>query len=80
MKAPAIHYILKDHLGSWTTVTDATGNIEQELSFDAWGNLRDPETWSGSCSGNPIGFVISMAYFVTDLATDSFNGWGKIQY
>ena len=28
----------------------------------------------------PIGFGISMAYFVTDLATDSFNGWGKIQY
>ena len=51
-----------------------------ELSFDAWGNLRDPETWSGSCSGNPIGFGISMAYFVTNLATDSFNGWGKIQY
>lgn len=28
----------------------------------------------------PIGFGISMVYFVTDLATDSFNGWGKIQY
>ena len=28
----------------------------------------------------PIGFGISMAYFVTDLTTDSFNGWGKIQY
>ena len=36
------------HLGSWTTVTDAEGNIEQELSFDAWGNLRDPETWHTS--------------------------------
>ena len=30
------HYILKDHLGSWTTITDAEGNVEQELSFDAW--------------------------------------------
>ena len=41
----SIHYILKDHLGSWTTITDSEGNVEQEISFDAWGNLRDPETW-----------------------------------
>ena len=27
------------HIGSWTTITDAEGNIEQELSFDAWGNI-----------------------------------------
>ena len=39
------HYILKDHLGSWTTITDSEGNVEQEIAFDAWGNLRDPETW-----------------------------------
>ena len=42
-----VHYILKDHLGSWTTITDSEGNVEQELSFDAWGNLRDPDTWTG---------------------------------
>ena len=41
----SIHYILKDHLGSWTTITDSEGNVEQEVSFDAWGNLRDPDTW-----------------------------------
>ncbi len=41
----SVHYILKDHLGSWTTITDHQGNIEQELSFDAWGNLRSAETW-----------------------------------
>ncbi len=54
MKAPAIHYILKDHLGSWTTITDAAGNIEQELSFDAWGNLRDPDTWTGAATETPL--------------------------
>ncbi|WP_373829399.1 RHS repeat domain-containing protein, partial [Bacteroides heparinolyticus] len=47
----SLHYVLKDHLGSWTTVTDKQGNVEQRLSFDAWGNLRDPETWSGGYSG-----------------------------
>ena len=49
-----LHYILKDHLGSWTTITDAEGNVEQELSYDAWGNLRDPETWTGSSTEAPM--------------------------
>ena len=30
-----------------TDMTECTsGNVEQELSYDAWGNLRDPDTWS----------------------------------
>ena len=49
-----IHYILKDNLGSWTTITDSDGVVEQRLSYDAWGNLRNPNTWSGSFSGTPI--------------------------
>ena len=43
-----LHYILKDHLDSWTTITDSHGNVEQELSFDAWGTRRNPETWQSS--------------------------------
>ena len=39
------HYILKDHLGSWTTITDEKGKIECEQSFDAWGKMRNPYTW-----------------------------------
>lgn len=50
----SVHYVLKDHLGSWTTITDAEGVVEQELSFDAWGNLRNPATWSGNFSGTPM--------------------------
>lgn len=49
-----LHYILKDHLGSWTTITDSNGDVEQELSFDAWGNLRDPETWCVDASITPM--------------------------
>jgi hypothetical protein len=49
-----LHYILKDNLGSWTTVTDSEGNVEQRLSYDAWGSLRDPDTWSGSFTGKPM--------------------------
>ncbi|MBR4392384.1 MAG: VCBS repeat-containing protein [Bacteroidales bacterium] len=33
-----LFYIHKDHLGSWTTITDQHGTIEQENNFDAWGN------------------------------------------
>ena len=42
-----LHYVYKDHLGSWTTITNAGGVVEREQSFDAWGNMRDPETWGG---------------------------------
>ena len=54
MNFDQISFILKDHLGSWTTITDYDGSLEQELSFDAWGNLRDPETWSGEFDETPL--------------------------
>ena len=41
-----IHYVLKDNLGNWTTVTDGNGLVEQQLSFDPWGNLRNPNNWA----------------------------------
>ena len=49
-----LHYILKDNLGSWTALTDGEGTVEQRLSYDAWGNLRNPETWSGGFTGTPM--------------------------
>ena len=42
------------HLGSWTTITDDEGNIEQEFSFDAWGNFRNPYTWTGANTTRPM--------------------------
>ena len=39
-----IKYICRDYLGSITHITDSVGNILQELSYDAWGNLREPST------------------------------------
>ena len=52
--AENIHYIYKDHLGSWTTITDANGTVEREQSFDAWGNMRDPDTWTGTVTQQPM--------------------------
>ena len=38
-----LHYVHKDHLGSWTTISDSHGNIEQESHFDAWGNCQNAD-------------------------------------
>ncbi len=41
-----LFYIHTDHLGSLHTITDENGDLLQELSFDAWGNRRNPATWT----------------------------------
>ena len=38
-----LYYILRDHLGSITHIIDADGKLVQELSYDAWGRLRNPD-------------------------------------
>jgi len=48
-----IRYIHSDHLGSWNTISDASGNKLQEINFDAWGNRRDPNTWRAFASTPP---------------------------
>jgi RHS repeat-associated protein len=37
--------VMVSHETYWSTITDCNGAVEQELSYDAWGNLRDPNTW-----------------------------------
>ena len=39
---PEVHYVLKDNLGSWTTITYA------------WGNRRNASTWSGTAIDTPL--------------------------
>ena len=41
----AVRYVLRDHLGGVDVLTDAMGNIDQEMSFDAWGRRRNAATW-----------------------------------
>lgn len=40
----SIYYIGRDHLGSITHITDESGNLLHEYSYDPWGRLRDPVT------------------------------------
>ncbi|MDR0560367.1 MAG: hypothetical protein LBG92_09345, partial [Prevotellaceae bacterium] len=39
-----LYYIHRDHLGSITAITDASGNKTAEYSFDPWGRQRNPAT------------------------------------
>ena len=39
-------YTYTDHLGSILTVTDNSGVVVAEQSFDAWGRRRNPTTWT----------------------------------
>ena len=37
-----LYYICRDYLGSITHITNSSGSVVQELSYDAWGRLRNP--------------------------------------
>ena len=41
-----MYYICRDHLGSITHIIDNTKQQVHEYSYDAWGNLRGPNTWT----------------------------------
>jgi RHS repeat-associated protein len=42
--ADTTFFVYTDYLGSLRCITDSAGNIRQRLSFDAWGNRRNPLT------------------------------------
>ena len=49
----------------------------KDISVYAKGSLDIVMSAIAFCG--PIGFGISMAYFITDMATGSFGGWGEIK-
>ena len=40
-----------------THVTDASGNVVNEYSFDAWGRRRDKDDWSYTLTSEPALFA-----------------------
>ena len=40
----SIYYIMRDYLGNITHIVNQDGSLRQELSYDAWGRLRNPDT------------------------------------
>ena len=46
----SIYYLLTDHQGSITAITNSAGALVVGESFTAYGNRRKPTTWSGAPS------------------------------
>ncbi|UTW45938.1 RHS repeat protein [bacterium SCSIO 12696] len=61
------HYQYHDHLGSLDVITDETGAIVQEMSFDAWGERGDATDWTALANG-------ALTTFDSSITTRGFTG------
>ncbi|PRD47252.1 RHS repeat-associated core domain-containing protein [Sphingobacterium haloxyli] len=57
-----IYYICRDYLGSITHIANADGSLKQELSYDAWGRLRNPATQVAFASGSEPALFLGRGY------------------
>ncbi|MEX2964821.1 RHS repeat-associated core domain-containing protein, partial [Microbulbifer sp. TYP-18] len=53
-------YLLRDHLGSLDVVTDATGAVTEQLSFDPWGQRRQPHNWRDALSSTQLTNILDI--------------------
>lgn len=57
-----LHYLFRDYLGSVRLVTNRFGDVVQELSYDAWGRLRNPDTHEVYAPGEEPELMIGRGY------------------
>ena len=57
-----IYYIGRDRLGSITHITDQSGNLIQEYSYNPWGCLRSPLTQQNYSIGNEPSLLLGRGY------------------
>jgi hypothetical protein len=55
------YWVFTDHLGSITTLLRESDGQKFEMSFDAWGNRRDPATWENYSTTFPD-FIIDRGF------------------
>lgn len=58
----AVRYIVRDYLGSILQLTDASGNVIEENSYDAWGRRRDPATQTVYALGSEPELMLGRGY------------------
>ena len=46
------YYLHRDYLGSITHISDNSGNLAAEYSYDAWGRMRNPLNWDVYAQGS----------------------------
>ena len=56
----ATKYLLRDHLGSVSTLVDALGAMVQTMSYDPWGQRRNAADWQALSSLSLMSFDTSM--------------------
>ncbi|WP_179957428.1 RHS repeat-associated core domain-containing protein [Exilibacterium tricleocarpae] len=66
-----IHYLIKDHLGSVTTIVNELGQALDSMAFDPWGARRDTESWEDLALS-----LIQSNYYVSQkpITTRGFTG------
>ena len=57
-----IYYIARDYLGSITHIINEDGTLKQELSYDAWGRLRNPDTQQVYTAGEEPELFLGRGY------------------
>ncbi|MFV0376510.1 MAG: RHS repeat-associated core domain-containing protein [Mangrovibacterium sp.] len=57
-----LYYLCRDYLGSITHVANSSGSLIQELSYDAWGRLRDPATYTAYAPGAEPDLFLGRGY------------------
>ena len=57
-----IYYVCRDHLGSITHIIKSDGTLQQQLSYDAWGRLRNPQTHALYAPGSEPTLFLGRGY------------------
>ena len=58
----SLYYICRDYLGNMTHLVNRNGTVVQELSYDAWGRLRNPETHAVYLPDNETELMLGRGY------------------
>lgn len=65
-----MYYVHTDHLGSYDVITNQSGAVVQNYSFDAWGSRRNPSNWT--YNNLPVHSLFSRGY-TSHEHLDAFN-------
>lgn len=60
--AAQLYYIHRDYLGSITQITDNSANLAAEYSYDAWGRMRDVNSWLPYAQGAQPALLLGRGY------------------
>lgn len=61
--ATGTHYYLQDHLGSTTALTDASGNVSTQMSYDGYGNSTSNSLTRYGYTGRELDADTGLMYY-----------------